>query len=839
MSGELNKQVLAKLDIRAAAVALGVKFVVQEPNTEGWLPCRAVDREDQHASAAINICTGYYSDLGSPDAKAITFFDLAVKLGRFADWRQARDHYARQVGVEVPRDGEQQRQQRAPADQVLWLGRSANDDVLWQKWCAKKPGIVPESLVAFGARKCRWPIHRDIEDQFMCWGLTGRSGRKDDDSPPAVLLMRINAEDFPAVGSLQPRKTHLVRGSRDSWLWPGDAAALTGAEVIVKVEGPTDAMSLWPLLPTGSLVIANVCGAAARPDRLAMDFAKDKTVIVVGDADEPGQAGARRFARAFAHHARDVKLVQLPYEITKSKGKDLRDWVAEGNILADFQALIEAAEIVDLNSSEENHRETNSASKKKRTSKEPSVSGVLESDDDPHRLAQMIIDERYSGSDGLWLRYWRQDFYAWRQPDYERLSEAEFRARVSIILKGIFDREWLGKYAGMTKDVPVVEEVTTSLVTNVLEALAGRCLVPFGTEQPAWLDGRAPFPPTEILVARNALLHLPSLVCGKPCLLKPRPDFFTTNALGYEFNAEATCPQWLEFLQKLWPDDHESHGLLSEWAGYLLLPDTSLDTLLMVIGPPRSGKGTVARVLSALIGRGNVIWPTLGSLQSAFGLAPFIGKTLVIFADARLSGRADVAMIVERILSISGGDEQTIPRKYREDVTMRLPTRFMIISNELPSLRDASGALMTRTFILRFTRSWLGGEDRQLTGKLLEELPGILNWAIAGWERLRRRGRFIQPTSGQELVDDLEALTSPIRAFLRERCRVGVDQEVAVADLFVAWQMWCRMSGREHTGTVQSFGKDLRAAVPDLRVVRPRQDGDRPYVYQGIGLRQG
>jgi putative DNA primase/helicase len=93
--------------------------------------------------------------------------------------------------------------------------------------------------------------------------------------------------------------------------------------------------------------------------------------------------------------------------------------------------------------------------------------------------------------------------------------------------------------------------------------------------------------------------------------------------------------------------------------------------------------------------------------------------------------------------------------------------RFIIISNELPRLADASGALASRFIVLVLINSFYGREDQTLTGRLLTELPGILNWSIAGWHRLIKRGHFLQPGSALDAVRQLEDLGSPIGAFLR------------------------------------------------------------------------
>lgn len=258
--------------------------------------------------------------------------------------------------------------------------------------------------------------------------------------------------------------------------------------------------------------------------------------------------------------------------------------------------------------------------------------------------------------------------------------------------------------------------------------------------------------------------------------------------------------------------------------------------MLMIIGPKRSGKGTIGRVIQGLVGHQNVAAPTLASLERNFGLSPLIGKLIAIVGDARLSGRADSQAIVERLLSISGQDTQTIDRKNRSFWTGALPTRFVLISNELPRLADASGALPSRMILLRMTRSFFGLEDINLTEKLLAERSAILLWAIAGWDRLRKRGYFVQPESGQEYIDDLLELSSPIQTFVDEECLVSDDETIPIPDLFEAYRTWCKSRGKDHHTDEAGFGRNLRAAVPAIQVTRPRTGGTRVRMYRGIGL---
>jgi putative DNA primase/helicase len=158
------------------------------------------------------------------------------------------------------------------------------------------------------------------------------------------------------------------------------------------------------------------------------------------------------------------------------------------------------------------------------------------------------------------------------------------------------------------------------------------------------------------------------------------------------------------------------------------------------------------------------------------------------------------------------------------------------MSNELPRLTDSSGALASRFVVLTMRNSFLGREDLGLYDKLAAELPGIFNWSLAGYDRLRKRGHFRQPETAREAIQELQDLGSPVGAFVRGRCEVGPGLSVARAALYDAWKRWCEDVGREHPGTEATFGRDLRAAVPGLASAQPRIGGDRIRMYEGIGL---
>lgn len=480
--------------------------------------------------------------------------------------------------------------------------------------------------------------------------------------------------------------------------------------------------------------------------------------------------------------------------------------------------------------------------------------GVHERVDDPHRIGRLLLERCYRHPDRPRLVFHSDEFLGWTGTRYEVTAESALRGEIAREAKAFFDeknveavRAWeanggVDPETGKSVKKPTCKTVTMTLAGNVRQALTGIVGTPSAVVAPAWLDEpQEDRPASEIVSFRNGLVHVTKyLADGKDYEIPHTPRFFTVNAMDFVFDPSAPQPKaWLAFLHDLWPRSDDSIRELQKWFGYALTADTSQQKILALIGPPRSGKGTIVRVLIALVGAANVAGPTLSSFATNFGLWPLLGKRLAVISDARITGRTDAAPVVERLLSISGEDSLTVDRKNLPPVTMKLGARLMLLSNELPRLGDSSAALSSRMVILGLTRSWLGCEDPRLTDRLLAELPGILlHFALPGLQMLKKDGHFRQPTSGQELVEELEALSSPVLAFVRDRCVEEAGANVEVPVLFDEWRKWCEQIHRENAGDAQAFGRNLRAAIPHLTVDRPRRSGERVRVYEGIRLRR-
>ena len=411
--------------------------------------------------------------------------------------------------------------------------------------------------------------------------------------------------------------------------------------------------------------------------------------------------------------------------------------------------------------------------------------------------------------EGRTLHRWDGQFWRWNGAHYGAVGDEDIRALLWRFLR--YDCKLFNK------DDDVVPP-TSRAINEALDALKAHCNLPVLTHRPpCWIcepplgiEGNA------IVPVENGLLHLST---GE--LFPPTPRWFSFSVMATKYDPAADCREWNRFIEQLWPDDQQSRDTLQEMLGYFLTGDMSQQKSFMIIGPPRSGKGTIGRVIAALLGPEAIARPALADFAYQFGLEPLINKSVAIISDARLGNGASAGLLAERLLAISGEDSISVSRKFLPAWNGQLRVRFLVLANELPHFSDPSGALPSRFILLKTAKSYLGDEDPNLFSRLVAELSGILNWAIDGWMRLQERGHFIQPQSVREMAEDFAGMANPLDAFINEACELDSEKTTTIAELYRQYVNWSRDLEMKPC-PVTLFGRDLRAALPQLRFFRVR-----------------
>lgn len=277
-----------------------------------------------------------------------------------------------------------------------------------------------------------------------------------------------------------------------------------------------------------------------------------------------------------------------------------------------------------------------------------------------------------------------------------------------------------------------------------------------------------------------------------------------------------------------------------EVIGYLLMTGNPLQKIFLLFGGGGNGKGTLMRVLRAMLGRENYSSLSMHQLvDDKFASSGLYGKTANISGDLSSKFLADPQILKE----ITGGDSIAASRKfgqYFEFVPYAVP---LFAANEHFRTSDTSVGWRRRWSVIDFTvpveEMALRGEIPALDEQLLfDEIPGIFNLAMDGLRALMTRGKFASPASVTDATDRMHDAADPVMLWLDEDDGVyqGPDQTSPCTDVYKKYASWCRRSGYSAM-SLGTFGGRLKQL--GIGKTRPRVGSSRAYHYEGIAVLLG
>lgn len=460
---------------------------------------------------------------------------------------------------------------------------------------------------------------------------------------------------------------------------------------------------------------------------------------------------------------------------------------------------------------------------------------IKTSADKPRDTMWEMLHDRFSDSNGLrTIHFHNGSFVRWEDGRYRAFSPDEIRPSIATYLSHFAEFK---SEDGDGNKIYEPFKIRVNRTVEMVKTMQDMVHIDRDTTYPCWLatpDGMEELPdPREVVCCKNGLLDI-----VKKEIIPPTPAFYSFNNTGIDYDPDAAEPtKWLEFLDSSL--DKESQKLLQQWFGYCLVQDTRLHKMLMIVGKSGSGKGTAISVLKRLVGESSCCAMSFENFDSNFGLQNAIGKSLMIFPDARQNAKFDVkGSAVSQILKITGEDDVQIDRKFCDPLTVKLNTRLVIVSNDIMQLTDRSKALSRRMLWIKFPGHTAPKADPNLKDKFIGELSGILNWAIEGWEMVRYGGGFIEPKSSEMIRSAFEEQSSDISSFIEDMCLVGPEQECKKVDFVTHWNAWRISKGYKKMGEATA-GKLLASAVMGLSASRKRNTAPakgRSLWYRGISI---
>jgi putative DNA primase/helicase len=298
----------------------------------------------------------------------------------------------------------------------------------------------------------------------------------------------------------------------------------------------------------------------------------------------------------------------------------------------------------------------------------------------------------------------------------------------------------------------------------------------------------------------NGILNLHTLE-----LRDHTPDFFSTVQTRASWDETATCDEWAKFFGFAVQKDTD-RWVIQQYFGYALTGFTKYQVALFLVGEGRTGKGTIARVLSALLG---------GMDESSYAAAVSFealedgGHLMPVLVGKRLAVISEITKNIDWLSfkRITGEDVVLINEKHKPAYAARLTAKLLMLSNTMPQLGDdtTNSSILRRLLMIEMNNRPETadiGLERKLTQP--KELSGILRWAVEGFRSLEEGAGFYDPDNA--LYKRLLEQSNRVITWLEEQCFSDKNSAVTANDLYKAYSEWCE---RTHHGRCsQSKFKD-------------------------------
>lgn len=318
----------------------------------------------------------------------------------------------------------------------------------------------------------------------------------------------------------------------------------------------------------------------------------------------------------------------------------------------------------------------------------------------------------------------------------------------------------------------------------------------------------------EIVNFQNGIMDL-TLPDNKIWKLKPHDEkYYSTNQVPYVFDRLAVAYKFQRFIEDVTGGDKLKQMQLQEYFGYGLYKGYPFHKMLFMLGEGRNGKSTLIEIMRRVLGEGATSSVDFNDMPKEFIRMELYGSIMNFSTD----NNADLRAAEPYLKKISSGEPIMACRKFQPHVTFTTRAKLVSASNDLMKIADMSRAFLSRCLIVYFNENYEGRENPYLIDELSEELPGIFNWVLEGYLRLRRNGKFTETEEQPIAMRELEHNISPVYAFYDEVAST-YKGFISTQAVFEAYCQWCEQNNyiKKNRGSfTRAFKKILKQRRPEL-----------------------
>lgn len=305
-------------------------------------------------------------------------------------------------------------------------------------------------------------------------------------------------------------------------------------------------------------------------------------------------------------------------------------------------------------------------------------------------------------------------------------------------------------------------------------------------------------PDNHIIVLRNGVLDVESNTFHKFS-----KKFRQVTQMDFDYAPDEYPFLWVDtFLSRVLPDEGMQR-VLQEFMGAIFIDrdKAKIEKMLILKGAGSNGKSVVFETLKGLLGEDNIktipLSELIGGSERKQNIASINGKRLNYCSEIQTQ---EFGKNVDALKALISGEPFEVRLVYINNFTARNIPLLMANANRMPYIKDWSHGLSRRIIILPFDVVLEEREqNKQLSRELRKEYPGILNWILAGRQRLIANNyQFSVSQVLADTVAEYQAESSSVLAFMKakdyKRSLLEIEREprwLEAQKLWYAYVKWC------------------------------------------------
>lgn len=323
-----------------------------------------------------------------------------------------------------------------------------------------------------------------------------------------------------------------------------------------------------------------------------------------------------------------------------------------------------------------------------------------------------------------------------------------------------------------------------------------------------------------------------------------RPSDLSTKGLGYAYDPKASAPEFERMVSQILPNA-ATREFLQRSLGYTLTGDADQGAWFIWHGQTGCGKSTMNTIITAAFGD-HAITAAAGTFRAKYNeggpsndLNDLLGARFISTSETSKHTKIDE----ELMKRFTGGDAIRSRGLYEKNQEWRPTGVVTMLTNHKPILDAEDSATWRRVKLVHFPESFYteGGPtpDTGLPARIVaSELPGVMNWILAGLASYRQVG-LDEPEVVKREVAEYRAESDVVQQFITENSVsegaliVDENQSMSGQELWRMFTAWCA-DNRAPSGKINAFWSRLDAlgytSSKDKEGIRARR---------GIGVRPG